>query len=353
MSDPALEAIREIIQEDVGGRGLRADPAENLITACAGDFAGACRDLAGTLDPALAIVTGFFIPHGQPPCAETDGPLGAIFLARALLPLGFRMALLTDFFCKRALEAGLAACGLERDVVLLSLPSLTHPREVYIQSDWQKGFLSCFPLTHLMAIERAGPSHTPESIRAQPGADPMVIARFLHEVLPAHHDRCHTMAGRDVTAAMSPAHLLFEAAARRQPPLRTIGIGDGGNEIGMGKIPWGVIRRNIPNGGLVACRVATDFLIVCGVSNWGAYGLAAGVRYLRGARPDRELFDPERERKILEAMVERGPLVDGLLGRRWVSVDGVPFERYAECLCRLEAICRKRAAATPEPPGGA
>src|SRR5260370_17073462 len=49
-----------------------------------------------------------------------------------------------------------------------------------------------------------------------------------------------------------------------------------------GKIPWSVIRRNIPNGGLVACRVPTDHLIVCGVSNWGAYGLAAGVRILTG-----------------------------------------------------------------------
>ena len=46
----------------------------------------------------------------------------------------------------------------------------------------------------------------------------------------------------------------------------------------MGKMSWDVIRRNIPNGGLVACRVPADQLIVCGVSNWGAYGLAAGVR---------------------------------------------------------------------------
>ena len=46
----------------------------------------------------------------------------------------------------------------------------------------------------------------------------------------------------------------------------------------MGKIPWDVIRRNIPRGGLVACRVPADHLIVCGISNWGAYGLAAGVR---------------------------------------------------------------------------
>ena len=98
------------------------------------------------------------------------------------------------------------------------------------------------------------------------------------------------MRGIDVTPLVSPAHRLFEVAPRWSPPVTTIGIGDGGNEIGMGKIPWQVIRRNIPRGGLVACRVPADHLIVCGVSNWGAYGLGAGVRLLRGAGPEAELF---------------------------------------------------------------
>src|SRR5207244_9701718 len=97
-------------------------------------------------------------------------------------------------------------------------------------------------------------------------------------------------------------------------PLPTVGIGDGGNEIGMGKIPWPVIRRNIPNGGLVACWVSTDHLIVCGVSNWGAYGLGAGVRLLRGESGETDLFDPDREEALLEIVVERGRLVDGVSG---------------------------------------
>jgi hypothetical protein len=142
------------------------------------------------------------------------------------------------------------------------------------------------------------------------------------------------MRGRDITEQMSPAHLLFE----QEPPLTTIGIGDGGNEIGMGKVPWEVIRRNIPGGARVACRTATDHLIVCGISNWGAYGLAAGVRLLRRQGPSAELFDVETEREVLRIMVEAGPLVDGVLGRPSVSVDGLPFERYAEPLRRLAQI---------------
>jgi hypothetical protein len=137
---------------------------------------------------------------------------------------------------------------------------------------------------------------------------------------------------------MSPAHLLFETVNQHAPHVVTLGIGDGGNEIGMGKLPWGIIRRNIPRGGLVACRVPADHLIVCGVSNWGAYGLAAGVRRLRGAPPDGDLFEPDRELALLRLMVEQGPLVDGVTGQQTATVDGLGWERYVEPLRRIAAI---------------
>ena len=132
-----------------------------------------------------------------------------------------------------------------------------------------------------------------------------------------------------------PAHLRFERAARHHPPLTTVGIGDGGNEIGMGKVPHDVIRRNVPGGDRIACRVATDHLIVAGVSNWGGYALAAGVALLRGATLPAELFDAEREREILRVMVEAGPLVDGVAAKATVTVDGLTFEEYVRPLVEL------------------
>jgi hypothetical protein len=327
MAEAELDRILGLIQEDVGHRGLRTEP-ENLITAWPKDFHAACHSLAETPKAVAAVVTGFFIPHAQPPAAETDGPLGALFLARGLVPLGIQVALVTDAWCRQALEAGLEASGLRGLVPLLLLPS---------EPDWQRVFSSCPSPTHLIALERAGPSHTPDSIRAQAGATDQVVTQFLREVPVQDFDRCHTMKGRDITTNMAPAHLLFEAAPRQGPPATTIGIGDGGNEIGMGKIPWEIIRRNIPNGGVVACRVPVDHLIVCGVSNWGAYGLAAGVRHLRGEAPDADLFDPDRERQLLETMVERGPLVDGVTGRPSVTVDDLSFESYVQPLVSLGA----------------
>src|SRR5258708_29221436 len=119
------------------------------------------------------------------------------------------------------------------------------------------------------------------------------------------------MRGRDVTDHMLVVMPLLEPGADGRPRSTTIGIGDGGNEIGMGKMPGETIERNIPNGRQIACRVATDHLIVAGISNWGAYALAGGVALVRGQKLDPALFDIETERKILHVMVERGPLVDG------------------------------------------
>jgi hypothetical protein len=342
MNERLLTAMRDLVQEDVGGRGLRTDPEMNLINAYPGDFAAACKDVADSSPCGLLVVTGFYIAHAEPPCAETDGPLGALFLARALTPLGITVRLATDGYCVRPLQEGLAACGLGDRVAVLELPPKTAVEDYGDEFLWNAleplGTGADFPLTHLVALERVGPNHTPSSLRHQKEITTVDRHHFQQEVPARHQNRCHSMRGRDITAETRPAHLLFEAARFWKPRVYTIGIGDGGNEIGMGKVPWDTIRRNIPNGGRIACRVPTDHLLVAGVSNWGAYALAAGVRLLRGAPHDPALFDVGRERELLQIMVERGPLVDGKTGRPEATVDGLPFDRYAEVLKRLDAI---------------
>jgi hypothetical protein len=288
--------IRDVIQEDMGGRGLRTDPADNLITAWPYDLGAACRLFWDTPRPRLGIVTGFTIPTADPPCGETDGPLGALYLARALQQIVQIDFIATDGTSVAALRAGLSDCGLASAVEVIDLARGD------ISTD------SLTNLTALLALERVGPSHS--------------------------DGRCYTMRGRDVTEITAPV----KAFTARKRKVMTIGIGDGGNEIGMGKLPWDTIRRNIPNGGLIACRVPTDYLIVAGVSNWGAYGLAAGVSLLRGKPLGPELFDLDRERELLQVMVDAGPLVDGKTAQRVAQVDGLTFERYAEPLRRIGEI---------------
>jgi D-glutamate cyclase len=344
MNDERLDQICDIIQEDVGGRGLRSEPDDNLITTCAGDFHRACRSLAETKQASVAIVTGFYIATAKPPCGETDGPLGALFLARDLLPLGMRVVLVTDGFCTAALQAGLEMAGIARQVPLIRLPEFARSQDMGLEAYWDNFRQHSGSLTHLLTVERVGPNHTAASMLAEEDqdADEKDQAKsredFEREVPEDQRDRCFSMRGRDITAHMSPAHWLLEAAARQQPPIVTIGIGDGGNELGMGKIPWNVIRRNIPRGGLVACRVPVDHLIVSGISNWGAYGLAAGVRILMETAIDPELFNVEREQALLQEMVLKGPLVDGVSGLQQATVDGLEFARYAQVLRDLAKI---------------
>lgn len=328
MSDPRLAAIRDIVQEDAAERGLRTDRETNLVSAFPDDFAGACASMANHPHARLAVLTGFPIPDAYPAACETDGPLGAVFLARALMPLGIDIVLATDPLARRALESGLGACSLRKQVPVVILPSSEAAREM-TPEEYRSAFGErAGPITHLIALERVGPGHTVQSIHAQPGTSPEATEAFQIAMTGRKEGRCRTMHGEDVTELVSPAHVLFEG---QSATWTTIGIGDGGNEIGMGKLPWDTVRRNIANGGVIACRIATDFLVVCGVSNWGAYGLAAGVRCLRQEH-DAGLFDPEREAGILETMVEHGPLVDGVTGKQTATVDGLAFERHAEVL---------------------
>ncbi len=311
MAEDRLNLLRDIIQQDVGQRGLARDPTDNLFTRCRDDLAAACRDIATTPRSTIGVVTGFTIVSANPPSAETDGPLGAVFLARALVPLGIAIEIASDPNCREALRAGLSACGLDGRVPVSILPAAGEPA-------W-----SFAAHSHYIAIERPGPSHTRD------------------EVPEEDRDRCHNMRGRDITAVTRPAHLLFDRLSQRgNDPARprTIGIGDGGNEIGMGKMPWDTIRRNIPNGGRIACRVPTDYLIVAGVSNWGAYALAGGILLLRSEKGDAALFDPDRERELLRIMVEQGPLVDGVAAQPQATVDGLTWEEYAKPLRQIGDI---------------
>jgi hypothetical protein len=66
--------------------------------------------------------------------------------------------------------------------------------------------------------------------------------------------------------------------------------------------------------------------------------LAAGVRFLRRVPRDETLFDLGKEEELLQVMVERGPLVDGVTGQPTATVDGLSFERYGSVLAALGTV---------------
>jgi D-glutamate cyclase len=80
--------------------------------------------------------------------------------------------------------------------------------------------------------------------------------------------------------------------------------------------------------------------IVAGVSNWGAYALAAGLFALQNLTPPKGLFDPDQERERLQAMVAAGPLVDGVTGQFTATVDGLRWDEYIKPLVVIRDILR-------------
>ncbi|CAN5157289.1 DUF4392 domain-containing protein [soil metagenome] len=300
-NDEKIAAILAAVQIDPGNRGLARDPHDNLFTACPGDFAAACRSLSETTNASASMYTGFIIPTCKPPTHETDGPLGTLFLAYAFHHLAICSSIHAERQCIATIASAMAATQIDKKHWNATLDRLSI-----------KSITGTFSMTtHNIAIERPGQ-----------GSD----------------QRLRTMRGSDITALHLDYQHHFRPIDILPYGIPTIAIGDGGNEIGMGKIPHETIVKNIPNGDLIHCRVPADYLIVAGVSNWGAYALAAGVFVLRGEKPPSDLFDPDVEKRILEIMVREGPLVDGVTGEQTATVDGLTWNDYIQPMLKMREI---------------
>ena len=80
----------------------------------------------------------------------------------------------------------------------------------------------------------------------------------------------------------------------------------------------------------VPCRIATDFTILAGVSDWGTYALALACCHLRGNIAAATRWTDEELRALIDRLVSDAGLVDGVTGRRETSVDGLPLETYLQ-----------------------
>ena len=273
-----VDRIEASIQQEVG-RGATA-----MFAASLGGLWGAVSALSAARPRRIGILTGFFVPHGTQAAAETDGPAGAALLARAFSRIGVPCRLLTDDACRSACEAALFGAGVTETVIDAVAPGA--PLEPLIEAWRSHG------IDWMIAIERCGVSGD---------------------------GRPRNMRGEDVGAYTAPLDRVFTAG-----PWRTIAIGDGGNEIGMGSLPAGLIASEVPLGAKIACVTPADYLITAGVSHWGAYGLIAGLAACVAAWRDTLLdcLDPAIDRRVLEKLVTEGPAVDGVTLGRTMTIDG-------------------------------
>ena len=323
--------MERLIRRDPARRGLIASEAAQG-PLCLGHLAAAARHLAEHGRRVL-LVTGFFIPGASPPAAETDGPPGTVLLAAALKQLGLSIQIATDEPCRTAVEVAAQNMGLASEEVC-TIPTRREEHE-----SWFARLLATTShqqrLTHLISLERVGPSHTSASVQTQllgsSNSEPSAQQDFDRLVPPHDQDRCHNMRGECIDAHTAPLHRLFELANTRDD-IRTIGIGDGGNEIGMGSIPWHELHRRLngPGTARVPCRIATDWTIIAGVSNWGGQALAAATLLLKNKVDAARDWTTQQQRRALERLVADGPAVDGITRLQEPTVDGLPFLTYVQ-----------------------
>lgn len=341
-----IDELERAISRDPGRRGLIAgNSADHTLCGTpweAGQLAAAAQELAQAARR-VGIVTGFYIPSAEPPAAETDGPPGAVLLASALLHAQIDTILITDNLCASALRAAMQAAEIS-STRLLVLDKLDRVSAQAILDCPPTDSDSDGPLSHLVAIERPGPSHHPDSIRSQvdtaAAADADQVLHEFHDTTETGQwDQCHNMRGVNIESWTAPLHLLFEAAAAASPRRPTIGIGDGGNEIGMGRILWrtlyqklGLERAHIP------CRIATDWNLVAGTSNWGAQALSAAVALLGGHTDWFDDWNVTRQAELLDYLCQHGPAVDGVTGRQQPTVDGLPVLTYMQPWERIREL---------------
>ena len=288
-----FDAIEAVVCRDVGRK------TQALIDASRGELEEAARALSGA--KSVGLITGFYVPRGDTPAAETDGPVGAALLAAALAACGVPARIAVDTPCEAAVRAAVAAAGGGIAIDVVGLDDLSAIRQV--AERWRAA-----GVTHAVAIERCGPS--PDG-------------------------RPRNMRGADVSKWTAPLDELFVS----HPWIR-IGVGDGGNEIGMGRLPAGLIARTVPNGDQIACVTGCDHLVVAGVSNWGACGLIAALAVLRPDwAPTLERFlTAERDAEVTRATVEQAGAIDGVTARREATVDGFGPEVHAAVVDDLRRI---------------
>ncbi len=291
-----IDRIEAEVQTDVG-RNIAA-----LCAAAQGGLRGAAAALAAAEPCRVGLITGFFVPQGEPPAAETDGPVAAALLARAFGGVGIPCRLATDEPCRNACAIALAEAGAGAAPV--DTAAIGAPPEPLI-ARWREA-----GITHALSIERCGP-----------GADG----------LPRN------MRGDDIAAHTAPLDALFTAG-----PWETIAIGDGGNEIGMGSLPAGLIAAHVAHGDRIACITPARHLIVAGVSHWGAYALIAALAVFRDNWRRRLLatLDEALERRVLEKMLAYGPAVDGVSRRQTPTIDNFPLAFHQERMRAVRSLAK-------------
>lgn len=281
-----FEQIEDVIRMNLDNRGM---DGIKLV----GELEKGAKELCTS--STVFVVTGFCIRDTL--TGETDGPIGAVSLAGALEQLGKKVVFVTDKYSKDMLKR----CCLVKEIYGSIEVVPYEDAEIFCNQ-----LLKTYKPSHIVAIERPG--------RAKDG-------------------NCYSMRGEDISDIVPNTDILFEKS--KELGIITLAIGDGGNEVGMGKVAPFVVDC-VNQGEKICAALSCDYLLISGVSNWGGHALTAAISLLSKKMV---LHDRDIEIKLLKNIVEAGG-VDGCTKKGELTVDGLSLEDNIDVLQRLRKIVK-------------
>lgn len=281
------------------GRGLR----EFYMPGGAERAAASLEDASNVM-----LVTGFSVAKDMP---ETDGPPGTAELGRALRLRGKQVTYVVDSANRPILEGILREMGEPLDNIRV------FDAPVGSAAEPARALLREVGPDRVMAIEL--PSRSARGTK-------------------------HNMRGIGIDD-FNPALDQIVLEANAIDGIETLGVGDGGNEAGMGGV-GGLIPRAL-DGSDIAAVVPVDHVVTASVSNWGAYAVSA-LLLRRGNMPER-FQSPEELGRVLQAAADAGA-VDGVSRERVATVDGFSTEVHQAV---ITLYGRAAAGGEPRGPGSA
>ena len=248
----SIEKINALITTDAGGRGMKNLVVDGDLLASAEILARLQPKPSSTKEKAhVIILTGFPCCVEHTPPMETDG-LASVAIANAVVQLGYEATIYTEECNAPVFRAAVGGVKEFSPIQLVFAPS-----ELSWTAENDEALAKLAESADLViACERAGPA-----------ADGV----------------CYTMRGIDMNAKglIAPLHkVVTHSKQKSDNAVQFIAIGDGGNELGMGKV-IDKIHKHIPDGDKIGAVMAADHLVAASVSNWGGYALIAAAALVR------------------------------------------------------------------------
>ncbi len=217
---------------------------------------------------------------------ETDGPVGAMALYRAMEKMGCTPWIASEPILKAALEDDYRTIPL----------AVNEPNKARAAAN---ATLAQLRPSVILSIERPG------------------------KTIDGNY---YNMRGKKINTDVAVFDPFIELSS-----CPTIGIGDGGNEIGMGNIYSSLQGLQIK-----ASITKCDELVVSDVSNWAAYGILAFLDLWLGLELHKEISHHEQ----INYLINKGAC-DGVSGLRMATEDGFDPDIGAKLISEMNLLVQR------------